>query len=155
METKLSPPWIIYWRKLEALFGQDPEIHIEFDEIDYVISLFVDNDIKAEALCQILPTEKTFGNITVYIEVIPSNIKKNLAQYYVEAFTGNPVFEEKISSEGIFHSDYIVFKNEVVQFFSDNLADPHGQTSTLYQDIADEIFEDRESGIYFCTGFKK
>lgn len=50
---------------------------------------------------------------------------------------------------------YVVFKNCVVQFFNDNLNDPHGIVSTLYQDIAAEIFADmpfpQDGGICFCT----
>jgi hypothetical protein len=50
---------------------------------------------------------------------------------------------------------YVVFKNRVVQFFNDNLNDPHGVISTLYQDIADEIFADMpyqaHGGIAYCT----
>ena len=30
-EVKLSSPWVLYYRKLEALFGNDPDIEVEFD----------------------------------------------------------------------------------------------------------------------------
>lgn len=47
---------------------------------------------------------------------------------------------------------YVVFEKEVVQYWNDNLADYNGLTSTLYQDLAKEIFEDANlDGVYFCT----
>ena len=155
MNMKMSPPWMIYWRELVELFGQDPEIEIEFDEDSLTVSMYVDNEVKAEALNQLLPTEKVFGNVTLYIDIIPSNTEKTLAQYYVDAFTGNPIFKGQYTPKegGAFSADYIIFKNEVVQFYSDTLADPNGYTSTLYQDIANRVFNNRD-GIYFCTARK-
>lgn len=162
MNVKMSPPWVVYWRELEALFGQDPEIEIEFDEDALTIDngspncscyIYVNNGTKAEALNQLLPTKKVFGNVTLYIDIIPTNTDKTLAQYYVDAFTGNPIFEGRycLGEGSAFH--YMVFKNEVVQFYSDTLADPNGYTSTLYQDIANKVFNNHD-GIYFCTARK-
>ena len=31
IRLKLSPPWIIYVNMVKALFGNDPEINIEYD----------------------------------------------------------------------------------------------------------------------------
>lgn len=45
---------------------------------------------------------------------------------------------------------YVVFKNCVVQFFNDNLNDPHGIISTLYQEIAEEVLESVPN-TYYCT----
>lgn len=53
---------------------------------------------------------------------------------------------------------YVVFKNCVVQFFNDNLNDPHGVVSTLYENIADEIFKDIQfpnDGVAFCTDIER
>ena len=49
---------------------------------------------------------------------------------------------------------YVVFTNKVVQFFNDNLNDIYGNVTTLYQEIASDVF-DIESGVFFCTDFKK
>jgi hypothetical protein len=43
-----------------------------------------------------------------------------------------------------------VFEKKVVQFFNDQLDDINGNKSTLYQDIAKDVFEKHE-GVYFCT----
>lgn len=40
--------------------------------------------------------------------------------------------------------------NKVVQYFNDDLGDAHGVCSTLYQEIAKDVFGEHE-GIFFCT----
>ena len=72
------------------------------------------------------------------------------------AFSGNPAYAYSIcpADEGyyFFSLTYVVFKNCVVQFFNDNLNDCHGLISTLYQDIAAEIFEDADlHNVYYNT----
>jgi hypothetical protein len=55
-----------------------------------------------------------------------------------------------------FSATYVVFKNCVVQFFNDNLNDCHGIISTLYQDIAAEIFEDADlHNVYYNTDVER
>ena len=70
---KLSAPWVVYYREIEALFGADPEITITIDEENYSVKLYVNNDEKAEALDKLLPTERIYGNVTVRTAVIPGN----------------------------------------------------------------------------------
>ena len=72
-----------------------------------------------------------------------------------EAFEGNDafVFARKIS---LFHSNptyYVVFKPDVVQFYTDNLGDWNGFRSTLYENIAREIFKDIP-GVFYGTDKK-
>ena len=58
---KLSPPWCIFYREIQALFGDDPEVHVVYDEQAEIVKVYVDNDEKAEVLSQLLPTKKMFG----------------------------------------------------------------------------------------------
>ena len=40
MSVKISPPWVSYYHKLKALFGEDPDIRIEYSDADkYEINL--------------------------------------------------------------------------------------------------------------------
>ena len=73
-----------------------------------------------------------------------------------KAFEGNPAFSYAVTVGGISSNDfnYVVFKNKVVQYWNDNLGDINGNESTLYQEIAKDIFEDC-TGIYFCTDTEK
>ena len=150
--TKLAPPWVSYVRKIKALFSPDPEINLKFDEENLVLTLVVQNAVKADALTQLLPSVKNFGNVTLSIKIIPANNETNINLFEV-AFYNNPVVSTIISTPMIFTSpvSYVLFRNEVVQYYNDNLNDYHGFESTLYEDIAREIFEDKHSGIFFCT----
>ena len=48
-------------------------------------------------------------------------------------------------------------KTVLCSIFCDNLNDPHGVMSTLYQDIASEIFEaaDLPGGVAYCTDVER
>lgn len=160
---KLAPPWVIYTNKLQAIFDPDP--HIAFN-IDYngsngpMVTIATNDGDKAAALVKLLPTEKTFGNVTLWICIdcphISNRAFKTKTELFETAFKGNSAFAYTVCpyEEGyqFFTATYVVFKNCVVQFFSDNLNDCHGVISTLYQDIAAEIFADTGiDGVYYNT----
>lgn len=150
---KLSAPWVTYFRKIEALFSPDPDVDVKFDEDKHVITLFVKGDDKADAITELLPFQKEFGNVTVTIKVVPANTEEyTTADLYNLAFKGSPVLSFIETIDGVFSNNvnYVVFANKVVQFFNDNMGDIHGLTSTLYQDIAKEIFGTRKD-VFFCT----
>lgn len=155
---KVSPPWVTYINKMIALFDGDPQIacNVNWDAKDPFIVLATSNPDKAAALIRLLPTEKVFGNITLTIGVDYETIS-NLAfpttkELFETAFSGNPAFAYTVVPEGVWFVPftYIVFKNCVVQFFNDNLNDPHGVISTLYQEIAEEVLESIPN-TYYCT----
>ena len=158
---KISSPWVTYTNKLKALFGGDPEITID---VNYEtsegpsVTIATDNGDKAAALMRLLPDEKVYGNVIldIYIDGNPADRAFVTAKELFEvAFDKNPAFAYCVApAEEYWFPDfcYVVFKNCVVQFFNDNLDDPHGLISTLYQDIAAEIFEEADiPGAHFCT----
>ena len=149
---KLSAPWVTFVHEIKALFGEDPEINIQFNERENVIKLYVNNAEKADALAQLLPTEKNFGSVTLYIQIIPANfLGEDRAVLFQQAFKGNPVVSYLYSTGGYsLNAMYIVFKNKAVQFFNDNLQDINGNHTTLYQTIAKDVLG-QTAGIYYCT----
>lgn len=149
----LSSPWVLYKNRFEALFGRDPDIHIDFDEDENEIFVRVDNPTKAAALDELLPSIVNFGTVDLYITVVPGNANYTIADLYRIAFTGNPAFSsmETTEGEGIFSANYCIFNNEVVQYPADDLSSYYGVQSTLYEEIADEVFENNHDGVYFCT----
>lgn len=154
-KTKLAPPWVGYANKFDQMFGKDPQIHIKFDDENCRLKVRVDSQKKYEALKELLPSKVSFGNINLYIDLIPSNAmvgKSDVASLFADAFEDNPVLEDIIEIPGVFNNKltYIVFKKEVVQYWNDNLGDPHGLVSTLYQDIAKDIFVGLD-GVNYCT----
>lgn len=154
-KLKMLSPWMVFYREVDAMFKKDPEVQVVYDEDEQVIKLFVNNTNKADALTQILPTEKEFGNVTVQIVVIPANnlLQSSDDDLYRRALYGNEAVwsvETTADIPGFPCLTYVIFNKEVVQYFTDNLGDYYGITSTLYQNIAKDIFIETE-GVFFCT----
>lgn len=154
-KLKMLSPWVVFYREVDAMFKQDEDVKVIYDEEAQSLKIFVDNTSKADALSQILPQEKGFGNVTLMIEVIPANyiLQTSKEDLFRRAFLGNSavVFVETTKEmPGFPPVTHIVFTKTVVQYFTDNLFDYYGVTSTLYQDIAKDIFINTE-GVYFST----
>lgn len=150
---KLSSPWVNFYREIESMFSEDPGVRVVYDEEKNKVYLYVENPNKAEALAQLLPTSKTWGSVTLSIIIVPANeFGTGKIDLIRDAFEGNAALSYIKDIHGIFSNDlhYVVFKNKVVQYFNDDLSDVNGMCSTLYQNIAKDIFGEEE-GIYFCT----
>ena len=151
-QLNVASPWVTFARKVYKLFETDPEVKLEWSDENVELKLYVTSQEKADALTKILPMEKAFGNVTMKVTVVPANpTEESLMKTFEKAFKGNPAvsYTETIGAYGG-QFNYIVFQPEVVQYFNDNMADIHGIESTLYQDIANEVFEEH-AGIFFCT----
>lgn len=156
---KLSSPWVTYFRQIEALFSEDENVRVELDEECKTpeVKIYVVGNKKAEAIEKLIPAERVFGNVVVRTTVIPERIDnivetEDADQLLREAFEGNPALSRVESIRDVFIDkvDYFVFKKKVVQFFNDDLSDVDGKASTLYQDLANEVFGFKP-GIFFCT----
>lgn len=152
---KLSTPWVTLYRQINALFGEDPDVRVEYsagDGEDPLIKLYVNGSEKAEAIGAILPSKYEFGNVVVEVCIIPANVAVSTADLYRKAFEGNPAFSYAVTVDGVFTNpiNYIVFRNKVVQFFNDDLSDVNGNETTLYEDIAREVFHEK-GGVSYCT----
>lgn len=151
-QIKLSSPWTCYFRAVSALFDQDPDVRVYLDEEALVLTVLVNDDVKANAISKLLPEEKVLGNVTLKIEVKPSNAVETSASLIKSAFNGNPILAEVVEvdtplADGL---TYVLFERAVVQYFNDDLGDLNGIHSTLYEDIARDVFKDLP-GTYFCT----
>ena len=82
-KIKLSSPWVRFYREIEALFGEDPAVKVAYVEKMQIIKLYVEGEEKAEAIAQLLPPERTFGDVTVKVVVIPANLR---ASYMLDMF---------------------------------------------------------------------
>lgn len=158
-KVALSAPWVTYAREIGAMFDDDPAIKVEYDEENVEVKLYVEGVKKADAISQLLPVEKAFGGVKLKITIIPANetlSANKQKQLFLDAFEGNPAFETAVAVEGVFSNPitYVVFRKKVVQYYNDDLGDINGICSTLYQDIAKNIFEGQTQGIYFCTDTK-
>ena len=166
VRLKLAPPWITHMNMIQALFDGDPQIacNINWSSADPSIVLATNNADKATALARILPEQVTFGNIILKISIdgpFSNRAFTTPKELYETAFDKNPAFAYCVApaQEGFHWVDftYVVFKNCVVQFFNDNLNDPHGVISTLYQDIAAEVLTNDFTGanVCYCTDVER
>lgn len=165
-KLKLTSPWHTYYNELKAFFREDPEVTVLFDEDNMEIKLLVRDGEKAEALSGILNLHKEFGDTNLTVAIVPANQPTSAAMKYLEAITtnenyemlyvyalsGNDEFSEAYKIEGALGYDavYVVFKKNVIQYYTDNLGDLHGVKSTLMENIARDIFV-QHPGVFFCT----
>lgn len=156
----LSSPWVLFYHEVEAFFKNDPEINVVYNEEENFLKLYVDNQVKADALMNLMPQQKEFGSVTLPIIIIPSNEKVTFHAPFAKADTKNliaaalegnnilsAIYETTLFSHPI---TYVVFKPQVIQYFTDSLADINGLCSTLAQEIAKDIFTEID-GVYYCT----
>ena len=171
--VNLSAPWIDYYRKLEAMFEGDNNVKVVYDAQNMRCDLFVDGEDKAKALTKLLKPSVEFGSITMPVIVQPANEiselygdkaylyrkpyrSRPLAPYaddiHYQAFIGNASmnFIEYAYGPGGAVFTYVVFAPRVVQYFNDDASSYYGLKTTLYEDIAREIFIE-EPGVFYCT----
>ena len=149
-KVKLTSPWVTFQHQVEAFFAKDPEVKVQVN--GDTINLFVNNPTKAEALTELLPTSKDYNGHIVKINVIPANdFEVSPATLFQQALEGNPIFNDVFVVQGMYNNPvtYVIFEDQVAQYWNDNLGDPHGNVSTLYQELAQKIFD--VEGINYCT----
>jgi len=157
--AKLSPPWYTYHRKVQAMFGRDPEVHVKdlgkTEEGKYSYMILVSEKEKAQAIKAILPQSVKMSEIEIDLAILGPDeddiepLNKSDIEIYNAAFSGNPIFvKTAVRSYGPFTSSYCIFKKEVIQFPNDDLSDYYGNYSGLASDIARELFNPSE--IQYC-----
>jgi len=149
----LSPPWIDYANELVSLFGDDPDIKLDYKEDEKILTFFVDNTDKANALTKLLPAEKNFGGTIFYTKIVPADRSEEPtdAELIKLAFKGNRAVANIVDAELFEHPvTYVAFQKKIVQYFNDDLSDLHGNKTTLLQEIAKSVFPDK-TNVFFCT----
>ena len=151
----LISPWLDLYRKMECLFGEDPAIRLELNEETYTIKLYVEDETKANALAKLLPMHKQLGNIVVNICVVYPNEDTNHTRLFMDAFDGNPILEDVVSGDTPMTEDlaFVIFKPEIVQYHNDNIFSVNRMKTTVYEDLARDIFE--LPGVYYNTAEKE
>ena len=149
---KISAPWVTFAHQVETFFDGDPDILVDYDDLEKKLTLRVSGTDKADALTELLPAEKNFGGVTLKIVVVPANEKKTPWMLIENALRGNVNYSRTITVpiDGSSAFTYACFKKVVAQYWNDNLGDPNGLVSCLYQDLAREIFNEK-NGVFFCT----
>lgn len=150
--TKMVAPWTEFANQVEAMFKEDKDIKFNYDDLSKVITLRVNGNDKAEALTKLLPTEKQFGAIVVKVNVILANkFGEDKIDLFCRAFCGNPAVAKITTVETLWGPlSFVVFAPKVVQYYDDTLFDLNGIHTTIYQDLAREVFGTFD-GVCYCT----
>lgn len=151
-DVSILSPWNCFYKEVECLFEDDPEVKVVIE--DKHVKLYVSTADKAEALEEILPTEKVFGNVVVKITVYPPNFSNmSDAEIYEKAFSGNNKFVYVKVDEGDLgrpSRTYVCFSRMAAQYYSDNLKDVNRNTNLLVEDLVRRIV-DETAETSFCT----
>lgn len=151
MNTKISAPWYTFVRELTAMFGRDQDVGILYDDENQVLTIEVTKYEKAEALKKLLPKSKSWGNVNLQIVIKYDPHVSTIEDTIKQVFENNPAFKYVFT----FQTDtnpitYVIFDKKVVQYWNDDMHDPHGVTSSLYENIARDVFDDK-NGLIFST----
>lgn len=151
--------WMTLYHKIEAFFNKDPQVHIVYDEVGDVLCVHVDDLPKARALSALLPARISIGkdididvNVLYHSTAVEPMTDKPLRSLYSLALQNNGNLDYIKVVKDILPDDliYIVFVDEVAYYASDSITDIGGYHATLYQELAKDIFLQRD-GISFCT----
>lgn len=153
--VKKSAPWVSYVALLKMLFENDPDVRIIYrDETPYIVDINITGEEKFEAATKLIGETKTFGNVVLTIRYHLSNPvkeEKSKKELFKALFEGNPILTDVVTVELPDTSNnitYFLFKDEVVQYWDDDLSNPHGMVSTLWEEIMKELFDDTEEVIF-------
>jgi hypothetical protein len=143
----MMAPWDEYVQAAKALFEDDPDVvvgnAVETESGDYKVVVRVHGDDKAESISELMPTELTYGNVTLYVDVVPDNERElTVTDHLRRAFAGNPLFVDVVELSPTLVSvgaTYALFMPTCVQYFSDNLGSPYGATTLAVEEVARKV----------------
>ena len=142
-EVALSSPWMTYYKKLVALFGDDPELDVLWDDDTKTVTIESVNTFKIMALEKLLNPTVVFGNITVTVKCLVKNgAEESLSAVFKTAFAGNPHFSQVIDAKVVaMNETFVLFQPEVIQFFNDDTTDYYSNWNGLSEDIMRDIIK--------------
>ena len=151
-QVGMSSPWVTYARKLAMLLTAD-DTEVEYNSEKKKVTIRTNSFDKCAAFTKLLPQAVVFGNVILTIDIIPANDIDDVTMFK-HIFANSPIVDKivTIQPEGTSNPfTYILFKKEVVEYWDDNLGNPHGFMFDLYQNMAENVFEDNHDGIIFTT----
>lgn len=162
--VSLSPPWYTFANEVKYTYGMSRCVQVNnLVEVDgeYHLTINAYDDCIAEALRQVLPLTKDFGNIDVDITIFNSKgevvpvinqvyTRETLAELYCRALTCNPFFRGVVLKPDVLPSTVgdviVIIDKKVIQFYDDDISD----LCANFNEVAAKVFKD-VSNILFET----
>ena len=152
----LSAPWDMLYMEVKEFFAKDDDVYVIYKREEKEILLNVIGTAKADALSELIKPVHVFGETKVKVTVMAPNpnidADPSAFDLFNNALEGNEAFAFARTITLMYNNPltYVVFKPEVVQYYTDDLGEWAGIRSTLYQEIAKEIFRYID-GVHYCT----
>ena len=147
--TDISPPIYQVYHMLRAFLGADQDITVEVNEKSKYLNVIISDASKYKAYLTILKDKINDFEIRV-------NGKKRTAKYtpttesITAALITHPMINDIQEIEVLgFRRLFIMFKQNVVQYYDDNFSHPYGLVTTIAEDLARKIFT--IPGVCICT----
>lgn len=141
----LASPWIRYAKRVEALFWQDADVSVAYDDTDMSLNVYVNGDDKAVAIASLLPEKKEYGNVTLTVRVIPSNDELTEADTFRRAFAGNAALVDVAEGFGPAGDiAYALFAPDTVQLKEDDVSQFYGLTTLTFAQLAESVLESKD-----------
>lgn len=142
----LSSPWVRYAKRAEALFENDPDVVVDFDNSNRRLTVLVNGGDKANAIESLMPSEMECGNVTLEIEVCPSNEEATEVDAFRRAFAGNTAFVDVAEGYGPARDvNYALFMPDVVQVEEDDISEFDGLSTLTYAQLAKSVLRDTDT----------
>lgn len=146
---------ITYVHQVEQFFKYDKDVNVVYSDTDNILDLYVNSAKKSFALNILMPKTVTSNKNIITINVISlyDEIKCKLSdiELYNEAFLNNPIH---VDTRSVLYYPrnliYILFRPEIIKFYDDDLKNYNGYHHMLYEDIARNIFVQKDN-VFFCT----
>lgn len=146
-KLELGTPWAIYAGRVMELFAEDPSVMCDYDNDSPELKLRVDGADKADAISALLPANMEFGNITLKITVVPSNVVPDGGELFRRAFAGNPKFRDVAYGGPMGDVPYAMFEPKVVQLREDDLSKYAGVVTLTFEELAASVLDGDEARI--------
>ena len=159
-----TSPWVGWVNKLTQFFSNDPNIEIVYNGLGTpeVVDVYIQGEAKFEAAIRLIGEQRTFGSFVLNIRYHLGNVvnvkEKSTEAYIRDLFDGNASVHDIVVIRPEFTNNpftYVEFENKTVQYWDDNLGNPHGYETTLNELLANDIFKDDLGGIFFTTHVDK
>lgn len=155
-KVKLSPPWVGHMSMLASFFKGDKRVRIgSVEGRTGIIEVFC-NDMY-QALSLVLRQKIRFGNVTLNINLVPSNGMKLKTKEMSDldalkvVLKKNPAFDKiRTTKDGPMQFVTALFKPVVLQWYNDNIGNPWKLTTSIFESEANKVFKG-ELGICWST----
>ena len=157
--VKIAAPWVEYYEQVNALFAPDPNVHVVYEEETKTVKVYAENNDTAAALAELLPEEKTFGNVTLKVVVVPPNsdiietANMDFEWLIKHAFLSNPLFSRCLTAEMGFGLviTYALFHADIVQYYNDSLNEFMGYKTTTCAELAKTVLDRLTDAFVFIS----